>query len=141
MNKCICIAGTSHPLFGRADETITSQEVQCCKYAGLGYHSPNMEVSRSQSLKRSATVYDQEAILHLLLSGGYLGYLPDHYAYPFVERGEIRPIKKSEFQYLCTFLAITRHAPKPSRMVATFLECLQVSHQDFNTADLTVRPS
>ena len=123
--------GVNHPLFDCDDEQISHQQLQGCKYAGLGYHSPNMEVSRTQALKRAATVYDQEAILHLLLSGSYLGYLPDHYAQPFVDSGKIRTLKQQEFQYLCTFLAITRHAPKPSRVVATFLDCLQKAHKNF----------
>ncbi len=120
--------GYGHPLFSRADITIKNPDILDCKYAGLGYHSPNMEIGRRLAMERHATVYDQEAIVHFLLSGRYLGYLPDHYAKPFVEQGQIRPVGMETFQYRCDFQAIVRHAPKPSRVVQLFLDCLQEAH-------------
>jgi len=121
--------GYGHPLFSRADITIQKQDILDCKYAGLGYHSPNMEIGRRLAMERDATVYDQEAIVHFLLSGRYLGYLPDHYAKPFIEQGLIRSLGVDTFQYRCHFQAIVRHAPKPSRVLQTFLDCLTEAHR------------
>ena len=120
--------GAAHPLFELEAEALTEEQVRRCKYVGLGYHSPNMETGRQQSLERQATVYDQEAIVHFLLSGRYLGYLPEHYARPFVEQGNIRALWPERFQYQCDFQAIVRHAPKPSRIVQTFLDSLIKVH-------------
>ena len=120
--------GHGHSLFELADEDIRKQDILASKYAGLGYHSPNMEIGRNLGMKRDVTVYDQEAIVHLLLSGRYIGYLPDHYAKPFVEQGFIRGIGTDIFQYRCEFLAITRRSPKPSRPVQLFMDCLIKVH-------------
>lgn len=120
--------GHSHPLFGVAAERISKGDILTSKYAGLGYHSPNMEIGRSLGMKRDVTVYDQEAIVHLLLSGRYIGYLPDHYARPFAEQELIRSIGTDTFQYRCEFLAITRRSPKPSRPVQLFMDCLIKAH-------------
>ncbi len=122
--------GHGHALFGLADERIRKEDILASKYAGLGYHSPNMEIGRKLGMKRDVTVYDQEAIVHLLLSGCYIGYLPDHYAKPFVEQGLIRNIGTDTFQYRCEFLAITRRAPKPSRAVKLFMDCLIKAHSN-----------
>ncbi len=121
--------GNGHPLYGLADSAISKKDILSCKYAGLGYHSPNMEIGRNLGMKRDVTVYDQEAIVHLLLSGRYLGYLPDHYAKPFVEQGLIQAIGTDIFQYRCEFLAITRSSPKPSRAVQVFMDCLVNAHR------------
>ena len=121
--------GQGHRLYKLADSAIKEKDILACKYAGLGYHSPNMEIGRRLNMKRDATVYDQEAIVHLLLSGRYLGYLPDHYARPFVEQGLIRSIGTDIFQYRCEFMAITRRSPKPSRAVQLFVDCLVKAHQ------------
>ena len=121
--------GNEHSLFNSADAEIDKQSILACKYAGLGYHSPNMEVGRRLGMKREVTVYDQEAIVHLLLSGCYIGYLPDHYAKPFEEQGLIRAIGMDTFHYECEFFAIHRRSPKPSRLVQTFLDCLLGAHQ------------
>ncbi len=77
--------GREHPLFDRVDNDIKPKDILASKYAGLGYHSPNMEIGKQLGMKRDVTVNDQEAIVHLLLSGRYVGYLPDHYAKSFVD--------------------------------------------------------
>lgn len=120
--------GVQHSLFAAAKVPVSDAEITACKYAGLGYHSPNMEVGRKLGLNRSATVYDQEAILHLLLSGVYIGYLPDHYAKPFVESGLLCQLKNPNIEYPCQFEAIWRKSPKPSRVQALFLSCLEQVH-------------
>jgi len=121
--------GHGHPLYELADTAISKGDILASKYAGLGYHSPNMEIGHSLGMKRDVTVYDQEAIVHLLLSGRYVGYLPDHYAKPFVEQGQIRAIGTDIFQYRCEFLAITRRSPKPSRAIQVFMDCLVKAHR------------
>lgn len=122
--------GAEHPLFQRDGDSVTVEDVHATKYAGLGYHSPNMELSSELGWARDATVFDQEAIIHCLRSGRYVGYLPDHYAKPFVQQGLIKPLAQQRFHYRCDFVAMHRVSPKPSRVVETFWQCLQEAHQD-----------
>ena len=121
-----CAAG--HPLFERASESLTDSEILASKYVGIGYHSPNMEVTRQLGQRRDATAWDQEAVAHLVLSGRYLGYLPQHYAETFVSAGRMLPVASDRFQYVCQFSAIVRQSPLPSRVVATLLEALVTVH-------------
>lgn len=121
--------GANHELFTRKEDSITDADINGKKYVGLGYHSPNMEIGHKLSLRRAATVYDQEAIVHFLRSGKYLGYLPDHYAASFEAQGLIRPLTKHKFQYQCQFEAIVRASPKPTRLLQTFLDCLIAAHE------------
>ncbi len=120
--------GESHPLFGREESRISRRDVRQCKYAGIGFHSPNMMVSHRLRLKRSADVYDEEALAALILSGRYVGFLPDHYAKRFVERGALRRVRPDVYQYRSDHAAIVRRAPKPSRLVQEFLDCLREAH-------------
>jgi DNA-binding transcriptional LysR family regulator len=120
--------GEKHPLYGLDDKTIDRQDVINSKYVGLGYHSPNMETGRNLKQQRSATVFDQEAILHFIRSGRYLGYLPDHYANSFSHSDKLRPILTDIFQYQCVFEAVTQRSPKRARILQTFLSCLQQAH-------------
>lgn len=120
--------GRTHPLFDHPELDRHDTEILQHRYAGLGYHSHNMDITHSLGLKRGATSYDQEGSLALLLSGRYLAFLPDSYARDLVERGEMRLIDNSRFRYQCPYSAIVRHAPKPSRVVQTFLDCLLEAH-------------
>lgn len=117
-----------HPLFTAGEHTLGADDVRRARYVGIGYHSPNMETSRQLGLQRHATAHDQEAVAHLVLSGRYLGYLPEHYAEGFVARGMMRPLLPDTFQYLCQFSAIVRHSPPPSRVVQTLLDALVNAH-------------
>lgn len=120
--------GYRHPLFDLAEISLTDEDIRASKYAGLGHHSPNMEVGNRLGLHRDVTVNDQEAIVHCLQSGRYIGYLPDHYAETFLKQGSIRAIGAEKYQYRCDFVAIHRVSPKPSRIVSTMLECLLEAH-------------
>ncbi|MCV6614001.1 MAG: LysR family transcriptional regulator [Cellvibrionaceae bacterium] len=122
--------GKNHPLFGLDDTVLSPADVLQYKYAGLGYHSPNMEVGRRLQMQRSATAYDQEAIVHLVLSGCYLAYLPEHYAQQWVAAGSMRPLLVEHFHYLCEFMAISRRSPKPARVTQRFLDCLAQAHNN-----------
>ena len=90
--------------------------------------TPNMEIGNRLGMTRHATGYDQEAIAMLILSGRYIGYLPDHYAEQFIGMDTMRLIGANTFHYTCEFSAILRQSPRASRVVATLLECLRQAH-------------
>ena len=79
-------------------------------------------------MPRSATGYDQESIATLILSGKYLGFLPDHYAQPFVREGRMRAVKSELFHYACSFFSIARRSPQPTRVTRAFQDCLRQAH-------------
>ncbi len=120
--------GARHPLFEQADAAVDGATIRAQKYAGIGFHSPNMEASHRLGLRRGAEAHDQEAVATLILSGRYLGFLPDHYAEPFQARGLLRTIRPDVFRYDCEFAAIVRRSPRPSRLVQAFLDCLLQAH-------------
>ena len=123
--------GTRHPLFGAPDEQVPPDwdALRAHAFAGLGYHSPNMELSQQVRLSRKATAYDQESIATLILSGQYLGFLPDHYAQAFARTGQMRALRPGLFRYDCQFFSIVRRSPQPSRAALAFQNCLRLAHE------------
>ncbi len=124
--------GSVHPLYDHPEQDHNDQEILKHKYAGLGYHSPNMEVTHALQLKRRATAYDQEAIAALIRSGRYIAFLPGHYARFFIEQGQMRRLDNPRFHYTVKYSAIVRHAPKPSRVAQTFVQYLELAHKRNN---------
>jgi DNA-binding transcriptional LysR family regulator len=120
--------GAQHGLFQAAPRAMNWDELRTQPFAGLGYHSPNMEISQQVRLTRQATGYDQESIATLILSGKYLGFLPDHYAQAFVLSGQMRAIQPDLFRYACSFFSIVRRSPLPSRVTRAFQDCLLKAH-------------
>ena len=122
-------AGKGHPLFD-ADSAQTGPNIlRRHKFAGLGYNSPNMEVGNRKGIERHASCYDQEAVATLVLSGRYLGFLPDHYAASFHAQGLLRVLDRQTFTYRCDFDAITCRSPRPARVAQLFLNCLEDAHR------------
>jgi len=121
--------GARHPLFGQDNSALDWDSLRRHQFAGLGYHSPNMEISQQVRLPRKATGFDQESIATLILSGCFLGFLPDHYARGFVADGTMRAVHPQRFRYDCDFVAILRGSPRPSRIASAFRECLLVAHR------------
>jgi len=120
--------GADHPLFAQKSVVLTWESLREQRFAGLGYHSPNMELTQRQRLPRTATGFDQESIATLILSGQFLGFLPDHYAESFVQKGQMRALEPGVLRYDCQFLAITRRSPQPSRATRSFQACLEMAH-------------
>ena len=119
---------TAHPLFTADRHLMAWSDLRAHQFAGLGYHSPNMEISQRERLPRGATGFDQESIATLILSGKFLGFLPDHYAESFVRTGQMRAVKPELFRYDCAFLAISRRSPQAARATRSLLQCLVRSH-------------
>jgi len=121
--------GRGHPLFDSPHARLTWAKLGEHHFAGLGYHSPNMELSHRARLSRKATGSDQEAIATLILSGRFLGFLPDHYAQVFEQRGLMKVVLPARFNYACRFVSLWRRSPKPSRAVLAFQACLAEAHK------------
>jgi LysR family transcriptional regulator, transcriptional activator for bauABCD operon len=120
--------GVSHPLFAQKTVVLTWESLRAQRFAGLGYHSPNMELTQRQRLPRTAIGFDQESIATLILSGQFLGFLPDHYAESFVQKGQMRALAPELLRYDCQFLAITRRSPQPARATRALQDCLARAH-------------
>lgn len=121
--------GAHHVLFGADHAAMGWDDLRAHHFAGLGYHSPNMEISQQVRLPRQATGFDQESIATLILSGKFLGFLPDHYAEGFFRTGQMRAVKPTLFRYECGFFGIVRRSPHPSRVTRAFQECLLKAHR------------
>jgi len=120
--------GQHHPLFAQEPQGLDWDGLRRYPFAGLGYHSPNMEFSQQVRLPRKATGFDQESIATLILSGRYLGFLPNHYAEAFVQKAQMRAVQPELFRYDCRFLGIVRRTPEPSRATRTLQDCLRLAH-------------
>ncbi|HSV54189.1 MAG TPA: LysR family transcriptional regulator [Burkholderiaceae bacterium] len=126
--KMLLYCGKAHRLFGADHSKLGWERLRQHHFAGLGYHSPNMELSHRARLSRKATGFDQEAIALLILSGEYLGFLPDHYAESFVQRGQMQAVAPQRFNYTCRFVSLLRKSPQPSRATLAFQQCLMAAH-------------
>ncbi|WP_282154258.1 LysR family transcriptional regulator [Ruegeria atlantica] len=120
--------GREHPLFEIPDRELRTSDLLRYNYVGLSVNSPNLIVGQQLGFKRSAKVQSEQALAILILSGRYIGYLPDHLAQDFVDQEKMRMVLPDETQYRTRFAAVTRKQPEPTRVTNLFLEVLQSEH-------------
>lgn len=120
--------GTDHLLFDETDDAISLDILQNQKYAGFPFHSANMMASQSWKFKRRAVVNNEEALAVLILSGGYVGFLPQHFAKQFSDSKRMREIRPDTYYYKSEHNAVVRKEPKTPKRVQKFLECLCQAH-------------
>ncbi len=96
-NELQCFyCGKGHPLFAVPDEQIDFDEVRRHRIVGRDYWG-GRDLKIFAISGAHAVVSDMEAEARLILSGAFLGYLPEHFARPFVADGRIRPLRPDLF--------------------------------------------
>ncbi len=95
-----CAAG--HPLFDVPDERIDVDAVRQHPIIGRNYWGQRDLKIFAVGGPR-AVVSDMESEARLILSGAYLGYLPEHLADRFVAEGRLRAIRSDLFAYAAPF--------------------------------------
>ncbi|EPL6198738.1 LysR substrate-binding domain-containing protein, partial [Acinetobacter baumannii] len=78
-----------------------------------------------QLLDCKATASDREGIAFLILTGKFLGFLPDHYAKKWVEDGVMQPVLKDKMHYSTPICLITHKGKNHNNILKTFMEMLE----------------
>jgi len=115
--------GRGHSLFGMPDEELTLDMIGKAPTVHRGYWSKRLQ-RELQATDSEATVYQIEPQLILVLSGYYLGLLPDHYAKKYVDDGRLRALLPEQTCYQCDFQIVTKTGRK-TRVLKAFIEDLR----------------
>lgn len=125
--------GSGHPLFAVPDDEIGIDLVRTYRIIGRSYWAAR-DIKIFAIATPHATVSNMEAEAFLILSGGYLGYLPDHYADPFVQAGQMRLIRPSLFSYKAKFQIATLEDWKSRPIIKAFIEVISKTRNEGATS-------
>jgi DNA-binding transcriptional LysR family regulator len=117
-----CAVG--HPLFEARDinaDVLRQHEVVNHRYA---IHSDKANFVSYDS--QSASASQVEAVAILILTGRFLGFLPEHYAAPLVREGRLRVLCPEQIHLSTPFNLILRHNAPRSPLVKAFATSLGV---------------
>jgi DNA-binding transcriptional LysR family regulator len=129
VNRFYCGAG--HRLFAR--RAIALDDLAGCRIVARSYWR-GADISRLGIERAAATVDIMEAEATLILSGAYVGYLPEHFAAPWVAAGRLRCILPDKLGYVADFSMISRTERLDLPPVRQFLEDLRASAAAFAAA-------
>ena len=115
--------GKDHPFFGIRDAAITQANLNAVRFSVRGYRQFD-DLYRVGHPRASASVVQMEAQLMMILSGNFIGFLPDHYALRWVKDGLMRAIKPRTYNFASQHFIAFREADSEKPILAAFLKCL-----------------
>lgn len=116
-----CAAG--HPLFETQDDEKINALVKKSAYAKRAYLRERDVAPVSRRMETKAHAHQIEGIAHLILTGTFVGYLPEHFADVWVHSGRMKPIGEGRFDQTSEIKLVKRNEAQPS-VAAKVLEDL-----------------
>jgi DNA-binding transcriptional LysR family regulator len=122
----VCYCGLGHPLFGRAGG-LALEDLAGFDWAWRSYPLPEAQMS-APARRVTAVADNMEAVAVLILSGQHLGYLPEHFAAPYVDAKLLAPLNPRTLHYDVTFHTASRKRAYLNDITLAFLEDLKQVH-------------
>ncbi len=114
--------GAGHPLFDRP--SIALQDLVGADYVMRGYLRESQRVPQHVSFNSCAVAHNIEGVATLVLTGRYLGYLPEHYADSWVRAHQMRCVLPELFSHDVTFKIIHLKSKRRTRVVDALVQQL-----------------
>lgn len=115
--------GKGHPYFDSTeDQALRDDTVSSLRHVLHGYKHTPLEQASNFGLTRDATSFSVEGIAILILTGQFLGFLPEHYASRWVEGGEMKPINTKRYSFDASIVAAYQRGGDSNAVVKGLLD-------------------
>lgn len=125
---CRLYCGVSNPLFDMEEEQITDEVINQFTAIQPGL-KPNDEANEQLScMSLKGTAYFYETRLAMILSGKFIAFLPEAYAKPYVESGQLKTVAETDrFYSLGTAVVVKKRSQQP-KTIELFLDTVKEVH-------------
>lgn len=120
----VLYCGKGHPLFDCAEQDIKAFLAQA-EMVSSNYLRDKDSRNDGLNYQHSASAYHDEGIAHLILSGQFIGYLPEQYASAWVDKGLFKAILPTQYRYQIPLMLITSKSHSTSPLAQATIEVLK----------------
>ncbi|WP_423823131.1 LysR family transcriptional regulator [Salinisphaera sp. SPP-AMP-43] len=120
--QTLLYAAADHPLAGA--QPLEAAAIEAADAVLPAYPLSDEAQAIVDRLNHTATASEREGIAFLVLTGRYIGLLPEHYAQRWVAEGRLVALAPDQFSYRIDYHAITRAGRRPNRVLDTFIDTL-----------------
>lgn len=113
-----------HPLFSRA-ASLGGDDLKTTDAVVPSFPMTAEAIGLHQLLNFAASASDREGIAFLILTGKYIGFLPDHYAATWVEKGLMAPVAPDRLFFDTKLAVAARKGRRQNLILDRFLDALQ----------------
>ena len=124
-DTCHLYCAEDNPLFSLGIDDLTDEVINTAPavHAGFKAHDDiNVHLAR---MNQKATAYSYDSRLALILSSRFIGFLPEQYASPYVESGQLKAIDPDNRHYKLDIMAITRNTSAVNKVRDRFVQVLE----------------
>lgn len=115
-----------HPLFNKDNNEITLDIIKQAKVINHTYVTQRQQ-NRLLSLHESKIQAVQvEAVAMLILTGHFIGFLPEHFARQYVDRGDLRAIGDASLTLTASFCLMIKKGRKINQIIRLFMQALGI---------------
>jgi len=116
---------STHPLFAQSGQPDEAQLLHCDAIAP-SFRMTAEAIGMHQMLNCTATASDREGIAFLILTGRFIGFLPDHYAAQWVDKQLMRAIAPARMHFSSKIAIATRTGRRANAILEKFLHALDI---------------
>lgn len=120
--------GVNHPLY-QAPPAKIHKLLRQADVISSNYMRDKEARNDGLNYNNKATAYHDEGIAHLILSGAFIGYLPEHYANDWVNKGLFKAILPEQYCYQIPVMLITSKSISPSPLATALIEEITRAHK------------
>jgi LysR family transcriptional regulator, transcriptional activator for bauABCD operon len=113
--------GRQHELFNLEDSAISAEHLSRCALVQHSYSAAENRLIARLRLNPQAISHQSDGILFLVLAGCHIGFLPAHFAKPWVSEGEIRALRAEDVRKETQIVAKAQRASLENPMIESFL--------------------
>ncbi|MBQ0844435.1 LysR family transcriptional regulator [Marinobacter psychrophilus] len=121
-DACHIYCSRTHPLFNAKPSPQLRDQILSSKIVHAGIHTSPEVGAQLADMNKAAISYFYEARLAMILSGAYIGFMPDAFVQRHVEAGDLCALVPETKQYSLEVCAITRTYGRAKRARELFFE-------------------
>lgn len=129
-DHCYLYCSHDNPLFELSEEELSDEIIDGFPVVYAGMKTQENINGHLANMNLKATAYNYESRLALLLSSKFIGFLPENYAQPYVDAGELKTIAPDRRFYTLEIMAITKKTSTVNKVRSLFIKTLRDFYRD-----------
>ncbi len=128
-DHCHLYCSRNHPLYEQEDTPELLDLIRRSKLVHAGVQTSPEVGEQLADMNKAAIAYFYEARLAMILSGAYLGFMPDKLVRDRVDTGDLKALVPDRKHYELGVASIVRSHGRANRPRELFIDCVQGLHQ------------
>ncbi|MCW8328942.1 LysR family transcriptional regulator [Photobacterium sp. SDRW27] len=123
-DNCYLYCSRDNPLYELSADELSDEIIDGFPVVYAGMKTQENINGHLANMNLKATAYNYESRLALLLSSKYIGFLPETYAQPYVDTGDLKAIAPERRFYTLEIMAITKKTSTVNKVRSLFIKTL-----------------